>query len=142
MAFSITLNRLRGERKNMTSPRKQCEKCPWKVSTDPHQIPNGYCEVKHAGLKGTIAAPGEIIVGTLRIMACHESPVGKELPCVGWLHNQMGAGNNIPLRLAAMCKKIDANVQTVGPQHECFEDTLPKVKGSKRSSRSCGRTSG
>lgn len=26
----------------MKKPRKQCEKCPWKVSTDPRKIPNGY----------------------------------------------------------------------------------------------------
>jgi hypothetical protein len=58
-------------------------------------------------------------------MACHETKAGKELPCVGWLVHQLGPGNNIGLRLAAMSGRIDANVKTVGPQHECFEDTLP-----------------
>lgn len=109
-------------------PRKQCDKCPWKISTDPRKIPNGYCENRHAGLKGTIATPGQFRLGGLRAMACHESPVGEELPCVGWLHNQMGVGNNIPLRLAAAKKIIDANVEIVGEQHSCFEDTLPKSR--------------
>ncbi len=63
--------------------------------------------------------------GGLRIMACHETPPGKELPCVGWLANQLGPGNNLALRLAVMTGRVDGNVQTVGEQHERFEDTLP-----------------
>lgn len=106
-------------------PRKQCAKCPWKRGADPHEIPNGYCEVKHRALAGTIAEPGAVVVGGLRLMACHDTPVGKELPCVGWLVNQLGVGNNIGLRFAVVKGRIDANVETVGPQHERFEDTLP-----------------
>lgn len=108
------------------TPRLQCQKCPWKVSTNPHEIPNGYCAVKHAGLKGTIAEPTEYnLSGGVRVMACHDSPVDQPMPCVGWLHHQLGVGNNIGLRLACMAKKIDGNVQTVGEQHKTFEDTLP-----------------
>ncbi len=109
-------------------PRKQCEKCPWKTSTNPHDIPNGYCEKKHAGLERTIAR-GPNLFGPLRLMACHETKAGKELPGVGWLMHQLGPGNNIALRLAVSMKQVDANVRTVGPQHERFEDTLPHVKG-------------
>ena len=110
-----------------TKPRKQCAKCPWKVGVDPHDIPNGYCEGKHAALDSTIAAPASLagLGADLHMMACHETPEGVELPCVGWLHNQLGVGNNISLRLAAMSGQIDANVETVGEQHEQFEDTLP-----------------
>ena len=61
----------------------------------------------------------------LRMMACHESAVGREMPCVGWLHQQLGVGNNLALRLAVMRGKVDGDVETVGPQHERFEDTLP-----------------
>lgn len=39
---------------------RQCGKCPWKVSTDPHDIPHGYCEKKHANLASTIAEPGSL----------------------------------------------------------------------------------
>lgn len=107
------------------SRRKQCSGCPWKVDTDPNGIPNGYCEKKHANLKNTIAAPGEInLGGTLRVMACHESPVGREQPCVGWLANQLGHGNNIQLRVAAMMGRV-ADFELDGEQHERFEDTLP-----------------
>jgi hypothetical protein len=108
-----------------SKPRKQCKKCPWKTSTDPHDIPNGYDEGKHCALASTIAEPGALRPGGLRIMACHEAAIGKELPCVGWLVNQIGPGNNIVLRLAVAFGQMDGNVCTVGPQHACFEDTLP-----------------
>jgi hypothetical protein len=107
-------------------PRKQCKKCPWRKDTDPYDIPNGYCEKKHAALENTIAVPGALNLGTLRLMACHETPPGKELPCVGWLMHQLGPGNNIGLRLAVSRGRVDANVELVGEQHERFEDTLPE----------------
>ncbi len=111
----------------MATPRLQCAKCPWKVSTDPHEIPDGYCEVKHKKLKKTIAEPGALrLSGGIRVMACHESKCGDDRPCVGWLHNQMGEGNNIALRLAVLAKRIDGNVDVVGEQHRRFEDTLPQ----------------
>lgn len=108
--------------------RKQCAKCPWKVSTNPHDIPNGYCEVQHAALKNTVARPGQLPTSQLRLMACHETPVGRELPCVGWLMQQLGPGNNIGLRLAVVSGRIDANVETVGEQHETLAATLPRKK--------------
>ena len=81
--------------------RKQCAKCPWKVAADPHDIPNGYCETKHANLKETIADPGAWlgVSPTLRVMACHET---HKDPCVGWLAHQLGPGNNIQLRLSVI----------------------------------------
>lgn len=107
--------------------RKQCAKCPWRVDVDPRDIPNGYCEIKHANLRETIAKPGALqLGGTLRMMACHESKVGKERPCVGWLANQLGRGNNILLRLAARHDETLHTFELVGEQHERFEDTLPR----------------
>jgi hypothetical protein len=107
--------------------RRQCRHCPWKRGTDPHDIPNGYDVAKHRALANTIAKPGHLPTGpvTLRAMACHESLVGNEVPCVGWLMHQLGPGNNLALRLAVMRGKVDADVETVGPQHERLEDTLP-----------------
>ena len=110
----------------MTAPRKQCKKCPWRVDVDPFDIPNGYCPDKHGGLKDTIAEQGALPQGEpLRLMACHESREGKELPCVGWLAHQLGPGNNIPLRLAVTYGRVDGRVETVGEQHQTFEATLP-----------------
>lgn len=106
--------------------RKQCKTCPWRVGADPHAIPNGYCETKHRNLESTIRSGVESIGGPLRVMACHYSPVGKERPCVGWLANQLGPGNNIGLRLAVMSGRIDGDYTLRGEQHERFEDTLPE----------------
>jgi hypothetical protein len=107
-------------------PRKQCKKCPWRKGVNPFDIPNGYDAQKHCALENTIAKEGELnLNGGLHIMACHETAKPNELPCVGWLVNQLGPGNNIGLRLAVARGRINADVVTVGPQHERFEDTLP-----------------
>ena len=104
---------------------KQCAKCPWKKSTDPHAIPHGYSVTSHKKLKRTIAEPGLCSFGgERRVMACHESEVGAESYCIGWLHHQLGEGNNIPLRFKMLDYDL-SRVETVGEQHETFEDTLP-----------------
>lgn len=111
---------------------RQCAKCPWKKSTDPHKIPNGYSVEKHRALSGTIAKdPASSIFGQFRIMACHEE---HETPCAGWLANQLGPGNNIGLRLAASRGTISARYELDGEQHETFEDTLPR-RGRKQHGR-------
>jgi hypothetical protein len=116
-------------KKQVAGIRKQCAKCPWKKGTDPHDIPNGYCETKHEGLRDTIANPGfASFGGSLRMMACHETKPGKELACVGWLAHQLGPGNNIGLRLRALQDPSLGRFQLDGEQHETFEDTLPKKR--------------
>jgi len=105
---------------------KQCKKCPWKVSTNPHAIPDGYSCDLHKGLHSTIAQPGDLSHN--KAMACHHSPVGKEDYCIGWLHNQLGVGNNIALRMRMMsCYNIN-EMKVYGEQHQRFIDTLPKEK--------------
>lgn len=105
---------------------KQCEKCPWKMSTDPHDIPNGYSADAHRALENTIADPASLkLGGVIHTMACHDSPVGKESQCIGWLVHQMGPGNNIALRL--LMRHYDlSGVELVGEQHQNFEDTLDR----------------
>lgn len=107
-----------------TMARIQCAKCPWKVGVDPRTIPHGYDVLKHAALSQTIARDAHLSEN-MTMMACHESKLGKEKPCVGWLHNQLGIGNNVTLRFAVICGHVDADIEIVGPQHEKFEDTLP-----------------
>lgn len=103
---------------------KQCDKCPWKVSTDPYDIPDGYDVEKHRALAITIGEPGTF-GWSGHVMACHEHNVGEETHCIGWLAHQLGRGNNIPLRLAMRnCDNIGL-IKLDGEQHESFEDTLP-----------------
>jgi hypothetical protein len=103
----------------------QCKKCPWKVSTDPHDIPNGYSEELHRGLACTIADPTTGFRPTGHAMACHEHPAGHEAHCVGWLMNQLGPGNNIGLRLQMLSCENAGAIRLDGEQHKRFEDTLP-----------------
>lgn len=103
----------------------QCAKCPWRKDVDPHDIPNGYCGTKHANLAGTIAEPGALpdLRAPMRIMVCHET---HDAHCVGWVHNQLGEGNNIMLRLQMRTCTNARKLRIVGEQHERFEDTLPE----------------
>ena len=106
---------------------KQCAKCPWKVSTNPHDIPNGYSESKHANLKDTICQnPLDFLSSApKKAMACHHSIGNDKMYCVGWLNHQLGVGNNIGLRMQMMdCENI-RELKVVGKQHQRFEDTLP-----------------
>lgn len=104
---------------------RQCAKCPWKVSTDPFDIPDGYCELKHKNLSDTIAKEGVLNLGVLKVMACHHSDGNDQMYCIGWLNHQLGAGNNIGLRLSMRnCENI-RDIKVYGEQHKKFEDTLP-----------------
>ena len=107
--------------------RRQCAKCPWKTSTDPYDIPGGYTEERHRALGGTIRTGPASLVGDIHLMACHETSVGGEAPCVGWLANQLGPGNNLGLRWAVIQGQVDADVELDGPQHDTLEDTFPNT---------------
>jgi hypothetical protein len=100
----------------------QCTSCPWRVETNPHDIPNGYCEVKHAALERTIANPNDGIFGPRTVMACHETD---EAHCLGWLSNQLGPGNNIGMRIRMMSCENASKIRLRGEQHQTFKDTLP-----------------
>lgn len=100
---------------------RQCEKCPWRVETDPYDIPNGYSAEKHRALKDTID-DGRSIFGSNRVMACHETD---DAHCIGWLVNQLGHGNNIGMRIRMMSCENGDRIQLRGEQHDTFEETLP-----------------
>lgn len=101
---------------------KQCATCPWKVGADVNLIPN-YRRELHEKLTCTIADGPAVPVGPLRLMACHYSTDRKNKPCAGWLHNQIGVGNNIGVRLAMMTERLPVP-KVDGEQYETFEETL------------------
>lgn len=106
---------------------KQCKHCPWKVDVDVNDIPN-YIAKKHQNLKSTIASEdaGRQLVGDLHVMACHETTDTKPAYCVGWLHHQLGRGNNIGLRFQMRHYSNAGDIEVFGEQYTCFEDTLPE----------------
>lgn len=119
----------------------QCKSCPWRVDCVPDRdIPN-YSRDMHVSLDKTIQTGLSSLPvwsrGVRHVMACHYSKPGEEIACAGWLHNQLGVGNNLGLRLAVMTGKMPVP-EVDGDQHEDFEDTIPpcevpKRGGSKRS---------
>lgn len=110
---------------------KQCPTCPWRVGVDPERdIPNGYSVELHESLRGTISE-GLVSLRASRAMACHYSKPGKEFACAGWLHNQIGPGNNIGVRIAVAAGRLPVP-EVDGPQHEHFDDTLPAREQGER----------
>lgn len=105
--------------------KKQCGKCPWRVTTDPHADIPHYSEEQHRDLDVTIAAPACLKPTEGVMMVCHETSDPNQKACAGWLIQQLGPGNNIGLRLLALDGRFK-NVQVEGEQHERFEDTLPE----------------
>lgn len=116
----------------MENKIKQCKSCPWRVDCVPDKDIPGYNCNLHKGLDKTIRSGPESMLGPLRVMACHYSKGGKERYCAGWLHNQVGPGNNIGVRLHIMQGTMPVP-EVDGEQHETFQDTLPKKR--RRTSR-------
>ncbi len=105
--------------------RKQCSKCPWRVDVDPYEIPGGYSEGKHRALVSTVSS-GTASLRGFAMMACHGSDPGQEFPCVGWMANQLGPGNNLGLSMAVLSGAVDGEFELVGDQHETLEATFPE----------------
>ena len=102
---------------------KQCKNCPWKVSSNLDRIP-GYSRKQHIGLQDTISDGNFNDVDVVKVMACHESTPDNQYHCLGWLMNQLGPGNNIALRFSMLkCENL-GDVELIGEQHKCFEDTM------------------
>jgi len=114
---------------------RQCATCPWKVTTVPDRdIPNGYHVNLHESLRRTIRSGLDSLRSCGTAMACHYSKPGEEFACAGWLHNQLGVGNNIGVRLAMATGQLPVP-KVDGDQHESFEDTLPKKRRGKKPTR-------
>ncbi len=109
---------------------KQCANCPWLIGSNPYEIPD-YNVEHHKSLEQTIADPNSMeIGGSVKIMQCHGT---KEAHCIGWLHNQLGVGNNVNLRFSMLgCTNCD-KIELLGEQHKHFEDTFPNEFTSDKS---------
>jgi hypothetical protein len=106
----------------------QCKTCPWRVGCVPEEDIPGYNLNLAKKLDATIATGDEslreILSPTVRIMACHYSKPNAEIHCAGWLHNQLGVGNNLAVRLRVMTGAMPVP-RVSGDQHGRYEDTLP-----------------
>lgn len=103
-------------------PVRQCKTCPWRQGANVDDIPR-YRRDLHEALADTIQSGLDGIGKPLKIMACHYSTPGHEAPCAGWLHNQLGDGNNIALRIRVAAGRLPPPAVD-GPQKATFEETL------------------
>lgn len=101
---------------------RQCKSCPWIKGNKNEDIPN-YDAKLHKKLIGTIQGL-DINREFFRIMACHLSESGDEQTCVGWMHNQLGKGNNLALRIRALSEDWDHNYSLAGEQVDNFDETF------------------
>jgi len=110
---------------------KQCKNCPWRKDSDPYLIP-GYDRDMHANLKSTIS---DHLFDQTKTMSCHKTKTDDRAMCVGWLVNQLGPGNNIPLRFSMQNCSNSNEIEVYGEQHEHFRDTIPDKKGDTKKHR-------
>lgn len=102
----------------------QCANCPWKKDADTSNI-QGYKMDLHIKLADTISDGTPSNIGSeLKVMSCHKSKEGADEMCIGWAHNQLGAGNNIGLRMKMLFCENAKDIRVVGEQHYKFEDTI------------------
>jgi hypothetical protein len=58
------------------------------------------------------------------IMGCHYSSGENQIMCAGWLANQLGPGNNFPLRIWFSRNYPQDEIVLCGKQRDCFEETF------------------
>lgn len=105
----------------------QCKTCPWLKGSKLLDIPN-YSEHQHRTLQCTIADGTANVMDLYRddmyIMSCHYSTESEPRECIGWLINQLCAGNNIQLRFYMTGCENTRDIQLAGEQKSSFEETF------------------
>lgn len=95
---------------------RQCIACPWRVAVDPpRDVPN-YGEGIYDRMRATLRSGLDSLDGGIA-MACHNQKKNETRPCAGWLHNQLGVGNNIAIRIHVSSGKLPVPIVR-GEQHE------------------------
>jgi len=112
--------------------RQPCLSCPWRLDQDARDIPNfsltlaeslaGTCP-DHRGMGPDFGAP---------LFACHQSKVGAEVHCAGWLAR---VGHAHPgVRLAVTSGRLDPSHLEPGSDwpalHDSYAEVLDKLRRS------------
>lgn len=100
---------------------KQCKTCPWRVDVVPSRdVPDydpGIYDRMRTSLRTGLESMSE---KTRMVMECHNGKRGANRACAGWLHHQLGVGNNIGVRLSVHAGRLPIP-KVVGEQHEDLE---------------------
>ena len=100
---------------------RQCKTCPWRVEVKPSRDVPNYDPGIYDRMRASLRTGVESIAEKVRIvMECHNGKRGSDRACAGWLHHQLGVGNNLGVRLAVICGRLPAP-RVVGEQHEDLE---------------------
>lgn len=103
------------------------------MDADPADIPDGFNYETHRRLGADIQRTATRLGSNmeLHMMACHDTPANtpREKPCIGWIANQMGPGNNIVLRLRAISDPKFGDIRTIGKQRTSYAEILPRAHG-------------
>lgn len=114
---------------------RQCGSCPWRAAVVPARdvpdyAPGIYARMK-ASLRTGIESAGE---ETRIVMECHNGKRGANRACAGWMHHQLGVGNNIGVRLRVMAGHLPAP-KIDGAQHEDLDRLIASERLTARSKR-------
>lgn len=102
-----------------------CPSCPWRRDQSAQDIPNFSLQMAR-GLAST--CPDERGIGPAfdaELFACHQSKVGDEVPCAGWL--AMVGSAHPAVRLAVMGNRLPAAALDPGPGWPGLHSTYPEV---------------
>ncbi len=103
---------------------KQCKTCPWRVAVKPSRDVPDFDPGIYERMQGTLREGLSTLSSKTRtIMECHNGKRGANRPCAGWLHHQIGVGNNIGVRMSVMVGKLPVP-EVIGEQHESLEDLV------------------
>lgn len=116
----------------MSACRKPCASCPWRVDQDAQSIPNFSLDLAE-GLANT--CPDERGFGPdfgSPQFACHQSKIGAEVVCAGWL--AMAGAAHPGVRLSVMCGATSATALSPGADwpelHGSFAEVIEKLRAT------------
>ena len=115
-----------------TPPALPCPTCPWRLDQDARSIPNFSLDLAE---KLAATCPDARNMGPdfgAALFACHQSKVGAEVPCAGWLAT---VGHRHPsVRLSVSRGELNADRLVPGAHwpalHEGYDQVLEKLRAT------------
>lgn len=129
-------NEVRQPKSGFPKPSAQpCASCPWRLDKDARDIPNFDLRLAEDLAATCPDARGMGPDYTAKLFACHQSKVGREIPCAGWLAK---VGMRHPrVRMRLMRGEISPEALTPGEDwpelHNSYSEVLAKLRATNPS---------
>jgi len=109
---------------------KPCQSCPWRIDQGAADIPNFDLELAESLADCSPDAKGMGPDFTSSCFACHQSKVGEEFACAGWLST---VGHRHPkVRLAVTFGRLPVEALNTDPEwpelHTTYGEVLQKLR--------------